>query len=343
MDITIPKDLTKKIKELKGKRKNITKDIFERVLYIEPEHIFIENYTRKKPISVFNPGALIRNTTVEIFPRLVFEYHWYVSSIGKFELELKNIKKGIVERPILTKIILSPQEDWELKGVEDPRVIEISGNYFILYTSVELTNGKIRPLQALAVMDEKYSIIRKFFFKILQNAELKIPNSWKDSAFLELYKKSKALLLTRPSFNSLEICWVCELDLIEGIVEFNSLRPVLVNEEFEIKVGWSTNALKISSNEYLIGWHGVGIDMKYRNGLAILDRDGELKGISNYLLEPKGLIESYGDRPFVIFGCGLIKTNDELYWIGGISDYMIGIFRTDLDMVIENINWFNKR
>jgi predicted GH43/DUF377 family glycosyl hydrolase len=343
MTIIISKDLTKRIKELKGKRKNITKDIFERILYIEPEHIYVENYTRKKPISIFNPGALVRNTTIEIFPRLVFEYHWYVSSIGKFEIDVKKIKRGVIEKPILTKIILFPRENWELKGVEDPRVIKISNIYFILYTAVEQINGKIRPLQALAVMDEKYSITRKFFFKILQNTEFKIPNSWKDSAFLEIYEKSKALLLTRPSFNSLEICWACELDLIEGIVEFNSLRPVLVNEEFEIKVGWSTNVLKISSNEYLIGWHGVGIDMKYRNGLAILDQNGELKGISNYLLEPKGLIESYGDRPFVIFGCGLIKASDELYWIGGISDYMIGIFRTDLDMIFENIRWLNKK
>ena len=52
---------------------------------------------------------------------------------------------------------------------------------------------------------------------------------------------------------------------------------------------------------------------------------------------PKGIEEEYGDRPLVIFGDGLLAYKEKLIWVGGISDYGIGIFMTDLDKALEKI------
>jgi predicted GH43/DUF377 family glycosyl hydrolase len=118
------------------------------------------------------------------------------------------------------------------------------------------------------------------------------------------------------------------------------MKPILSFEDFELKAGWSTNTIKISQNEYLVGWHGESKeDLIYRNGLAIIDNEGNLLGITDYVLSPKGIIEVYGDRPGVIFGCGLIMYKEFIYWRGGISDYAIGIFRTSLDKIFEIVRW----
>ena len=107
-----------------------------------------------------------------------------------------------------------------------------------------------------------------------------------------------------------------------------------------MKIGWSTNVMKLSSNEYLVGWHGIfGEDLSYRNGLAIIDGEGNLLALSNYLLAPEGLEEEYGDRPLVIFGDALVKHKECLLWIGGVSDYAIGIYLTENKKVFEKLKW----
>ncbi len=121
----------------------------------------------------------------------------------------------------------------------------------------------------------------------------------------------------------------------ELVIKEESLRPVLVPETWEYKVGWSTNAVPLGEGRYLVGWHGVHReDLSYRNGLAEVDREGNLLAISDYLLAPKGLLEEYGDRPLTVFGNGLLLVRDCLVWIGGVSDYAIGIFIAELDDVL---------
>ncbi|MCD6488766.1 MAG: hypothetical protein J7K21_06035 [Desulfurococcales archaeon] len=58
-----------------------------------------------------------------------------------------------------------------------------------------------------------------------------------------------------------------------------------------------------------------------------------------YVLTAKELNEVYGDRPGVIFGNGLVVIKDTILWIGGVGDHIIGIFSTNMDKIIEEINW----
>lgn len=118
------------------------------------------------------------------------------------------------------------------------------------------------------------------------------------------------------------------------------MLPVLVFEEWELGVGWSTNTVRLSSNEFLVGWHGVlKRDRSYYNGIALVNGEGELLAVSDYFLAPRGLVEEYGDRPLVIFGDGLVLYRDILIWVGGVSDYAIGLFTVELGRVMENLKW----
>ena len=326
--------------ELRGIRELKTYDIFTKRYYISPEDLYIENYLRSKPIAAFNPGALIIDEKLFIFPRLIFDYYSYVSSIGEFSIDIEKVISGKIDKPLTTRINIWADEPWEFgQGCEDPRVCMFNNNLYVLYTAVDKRDGK-KDLQALAELDLSLKVKRKGFFSVSNDKESFIP-LMKDSAFIEV-KGNSSIMLARPSLDGVNISWRAEADLDSMTINENSLEPVLSYEEWEHKVGWSTNTVKLSDDKYLVGWHAVLInDKSYRNGLAVVNGKGELLATSNYILTPQGLNESYGDRSFVIFGCGLIKYKELLIWVGGMSDYSIGIFITEFDKALDTLKWIN--
>jgi len=327
------------LKSRRGLRRPRKSDVFIRRFYLYPEDVSIENF-RRKALAVFNPGVVLRDNEIYIFPRTVFDYYWYVSSISLIRIRIREFVEESFEKPVKARIILSPKNIWELgKGLEDPRVTYLDDKFHILYTAVAPSQREIIPLQAYAVLNSSLEDMRRGFIKIIADEEY-IIYPWKDSALLDVSRR-ETTLMTRPTIryeeNVLEIGWRGIIDLDNLTINHKSLEPVFPFEEWELKTGWSTNVLKISSNEYLIGWHAVLRSMIYANGLAIIDEDGELKAVSDYMLVPETFPELYGDRPGVIFGCGLIKINDLIYWIGGVSDFAIGVYVAELDKIFENM------
>jgi predicted GH43/DUF377 family glycosyl hydrolase len=342
------------LRELRGLRAPRTEDIFERYEVLGPDDFEVENYPRKKPLAAFNPGAVLVEQTLYIFPRLVFDYYSYTSSIGAVSLRIDELLGGDFARPLRARIVLWPQTYWEaVKGCEDPRVSFGDDRFRVLYTGVgkpedveEIpTGGRYKAVLGYAELGPSLDVIRKGFFCIHGEGEKLVPGN-KDSALVELNGR-RATLLTRPSFRSArlrlssrgslrreklpDMCWRAEADLEEYTIPAESLRPVLSPEVWEYKIGWSTNTVKVGEGEYLVGWHGVlREDLSYRNGLALVDAAGNLLAVSDYVLAPQGLREEYGDRSLTIFGNGLLVHKDLLIWIGGISDYGIGIFVTEL-------------
>ena len=364
----------------RGVRKPELKDVFERLCYIAPSDLIVSNYIRSKPLVAFNPGALLVGKRLRVFPRLIFDYYKYVSSIGVFELDIESVLNGDVPKPIETRIVLWPQSIWEFLGVEDPRTLLRDGEVYVLYTGkgyylgrlspsdyvtqlsrllgrTSLRDASVEPFEellnqvymygrfkrrdvlGLAILDETYEVKRRLYFRIRFGDEFLLPRSNKDSAFVNM-NVDECTILTRPEVDGLNICWRCKASLHDGVIIGETLQPVLGFENWELKIGWSTNTVKVSSNEYLVGWHAVlKDDLSYRNGLALVDETGRLLALSNYLLASKGLVETYGDRILVIFGDGLLVYQDRLLWIGGVGDYAIGLFSTDLDEVFEELKW----
>ena len=336
----------KEIKKLRGLRKRKVEDIFDRILYLGPEDFRVVNYKRSTPVAVFNPGVILRENKCLIFPRIIFDYYKYVSSIGFTEIDIEKILNNELNLPLDLKILAWPKELWEFLGCEDPRATYNNGKIYLLYTGkgYYLKNEKYNRRDVLALLEYTNSLklLRKGYFRITNGLETFLPKSNKDSTFIEI-RGENARLLTRPEIRNLLICWRASASISDLTIDFKSLDPVLVSEKWELKVGWSTNTVKISSNEYIVGWHGVSIDdYGYRNGLALVNEEGELLAVTNYLLEPRNLVEEYGDRILVIFGNGLLKHKDLLIWIGGISDYAIGFFVAEFDKVMEKMKWVYK-
>ncbi len=335
-----------KFKKEKPLRENRVDNIFKKRYYISPESIHITNYIRKKPLASFNPGALLIEDRLYIFPRLVFDYYTYNSSIGVFSLDINSALTGRLPKNFDTEIILWPDRMWEFgHGVEDPRLWENNGEIYMLYTGSKHyeRKGKLikKSVLALSNIDKKgdrFSAEKKGYFKIVSNNEEYEPEC-KDSAFIEPIG-DKITMLLRFHTTAPHSAWRGIGDIKNLTIPLDSAEPVIVPMEWEEKVGWSTNVVKLEENRYLAGWHAVlKEDLSYKNGFALIDREGNLLGITDYLLAPEGLIESYGDRGLVIFGDGLVKYANYIIWIGGISDYGIGIFVTTIDDVIKKLKY----
>lgn len=336
------------VKELQGVREpRIEGDIFTRRYYISPQDLLITNYPRTQPVAAFNPGALEREGKLLVFPRLVFDYYSYNSSIGVFELDVNEVLQGRIKKPLETKIVLWPEKIWEFgHGCEDPRVMTVADSTYMLYTGSKhyhLRNQLIKKsVLGFAELGRSFNVQRRGYFSTV-NGQESVVLSNKDSAFIEI-EGSKATMLTRPNLQGEALCWRATADLDSLTIPEESMEPVLVPEAWEEKVGWSTNTVKLSTNEYLVGWHAVlKEDLSYKDGLALIDRAGKLLAISDYLLAPQGLAENYGDRAFVIFGDGLVKYENYLIWVGGISDYGIGIFISKLEEVLKKLSWLRSR
>ena len=331
------------IRELRGLRRAEVEEIFERRYCISAEDVLVTNYSRSRPLAMFNPGALKVGKRVLIFPRLIFDYHKYVSSIGVTAVDIESLIDGEIERPLKVRIILWPEELWEFLGCEDPRVSLADDDAYMLYTGkgyyYEDERMARRDVLGFVELSPSWEVKRKGYFSIAGKGDEFVPISNKDSAFVKI-RKGSSIMLTRPELRGIRLCWRAEADLRDLVMREESLEPVLPPEKWEVKVGWSTNVVRLSANEHLVGWHGVlKEDLSYRDGLAVVDEDGGLLAVSNYLLSPRGLEESYGDRALVIFGDGLVRHEDRLIWIGGVSDYSIGIFITELDRALERLAW----
>lgn len=305
-----------------------------------PSNLAVTNFKPKPPVAVFNPGAVIDGNDLVVFPRIIFGYYKYVSSIGVFRIPVEDVLAGEIPERIETKIIVWPTSLWEFLGCEDARAFKKDDRFLLLYTGkgyYETTDGSLerRDVLAYAELTRDYTNVKKDYFKIMAGGNIYHPKANKDSTFLQLDSK-KTVLMMRPEINGILLGWKSIADTENLTIDVNTLEPVLVYEDWEFKVGWSTNAVKISSNEYLIGWHGVHRhDYSYRNGLALVDDQGNLLGITDYILAPRGLVEEYGDRSLVIFGDGLLLYKDQIIWIGGVSDYSIGFFATPLEKALE--------
>lgn len=313
--------------------------IFERMCLLNRRNFTITNYLRA-PIAAYNPAVIIRNDDLYLFPRLIFDYDFHASSIGMCEpISLSCIDDDLENLKLDTKIIQFPQTKINLRGCEDPRGWNNRLQWVDLESLGTSENSEVRTHHSIGEIDFKEKeIINKKTFEFVKEWSPKI-ESGRDFAIL-----NDKIMLCRPECSSLDCYSTTWYEDNEGAyLNYHDLKVIIKTNSNEIKTGWSTNVVKISKNIYIVGWHTVRKDnLVYYNGLAILNEEGELQGLSKSLLYAEGIDEIYGDRPNVIFGDGLFIHNNFLYWIGGCSDYCIGFFRCPLDMAMNEINYIKK-
>lgn len=337
-----------------GMRENKVEDIFERLLYILPDQLEIKELMTS-PLDAFNPGMKLSGKKLIIYPRIVLDHVKYVSSIARFELGVEELfDKTLRDRSSLEcDLILFPTEYWERrKGCEDPRIFSRDGEDHILYTAIGdwvYGDGRLKKVKIDALAYAKFEegkLSRKRYILISDEEREFLTLSNKDACILEFRRKDASLLL-RPELilrdvstleNKVRICWKGKLDVED--MKVYEMEPAMGIERFEEKVGISANAIELGSDELLVCWHGKSIhDSFYRNGFAVVDREGNFLELTGYLLEPNknNPLEMIGPYPGVIFPCGMVGYKEKIILAAGVADKRIGIYSAERDEILEKM------
>ncbi len=344
-------DLASEVREFK------TVDIVKRLGVLSPEHVHLKNYPIPRPVSIFNASCLVdqNSRVLYLYSRIIVGYYMYVSAIALVEIPLEDVLSGVVSfSHYPATIVVYPSTRYDIWGTEDPRVQEVSGKVCMIYAgrTINYFNPVVRRERTLPVI--AVSTDNRRFAKtgaiVLKRGLRELTISDKDAVLLDVGEPEWIYVLHRPHLMN-EVHYLAAskvsrsiLDQRGGVTEFEVVDTKVIMEpaRFEYKLGWATPPVELRQNEYLVLIHGVDREMEgYRAFAAMLryDKDVGLRVVSvtpYYILEPKMVYELYGDRPFVVFPCGVARVNkNELLTVYGAADFFVGFGLVNLDEVLS--------
>ena len=293
---------------------------------------------------VLNPGAA-RDPAGDLylFPRLVAEQNY--SRIGRALVIFENGVPIGVER---CGVALEPQDPWENKGVEDPRITHVDGLglYLMAYTAYGPQGTRI-AIAASTDLEHwnRYGLVR--FGGDLDSYDNK------DGAFFPAVVagpdgRPSYALLHRPVNEERPGIWIsfaASADVDRDprlLLNLGQHRRVAGPEQpwEDLKVGAGPPAVRTPEGWLLI-YHGVagrlqpGTDLqpavRYCAGAMLLDPDEVWRVINRTrdpLLEPESREERVGIVPNVVFPTALDERGDgtaNVYY--GMADSRIGVAR----------------
>jgi len=340
-------DVAAEVREFK------TIDIVKRLGVISPNHIHLKNYPIANPVSAFNASCLVdlSSNTVYVYARIILGYYMYVSAIALMEIPLDDVLSGSVSFcHYPAAIVLYPSIRYDIWGTEDPRVQEINGRVYMLYAgrTISYFNPAVRRERTLPilVMCQESRQCVKIGAIVLKKGLRELTISDKDAVLLDVGEQDWVFVLHRPHlinerhYLTASIIPRAALEPSGSVkeIEVHNTKVVLEPAKFELKLGWATPPVVLGPNEYLILIHGVDKEIEcYRAFAALLryDKDLGLRVVAVtpcYILEPRMMYEVYGDRPFVVFPCGMCRIGkSELLVVYGAADYVIGFGLINMD------------
>ncbi len=291
-----------------------------------------------------------------VYARVIVGYYKYVSAIVEIPVPLEDILHGQVSfNHYASTIIVMPSTKYDLWGAEDPRAYRLGDLVAITYTgrTISYFNPAVRrertlPVTAIREHARWNHRWRKVHAYVLRRELRDRLISDKDAFVLE--SGGEYYLFHRPHLADEK--WYLTVsklpreafapDRLEAATEIKEVEAydtvwVLPEAPFELKVGWATPAYKLRTGEYIVFIHGVDREVEaYRVFAAHIELTGRevvVRAVTpTYIMEPKEGYEVFGDRPYVVFPCGLEEyEKGKLILTYGAADFMVGIAEVSLD------------
>ncbi|HIQ49374.1 MAG TPA: glycosidase [Aquifex aeolicus] len=328
-------ELSKKIIE---KRKFETIDLVKRLKVITGHNIRIKNYPGEFPRVAFNPSIHVFGNNVRIYARVIMGYYTYTSAIAEFEFPLEELYDQS-RKTYEAEFTVLPDTKYDLWGVEDPRVYEIDGKLLMTYCgrTVNYFRTDIRNERTLPVTARYENGKWKKIAVFRMPEEIRSFVVSDKNAFL--VKTNKLMLFHRLHMLN-EKFYLAVCNVPEEVINADNLQEIEIGENitimeeapFESKIGWATPPIKVN-DENLVLIHGVDKELSaYRVFAVLINKEGYFTAVTpSYILEPKEIYEKYGDRPFVVFPCGIQKLEEKLIISYGGADTTIVIGEIELE------------
>jgi beta-1,2-mannobiose phosphorylase / 1,2-beta-oligomannan phosphorylase len=291
--------------------------------------------------AVFNCSVSFDGKNVHMLYRAIGEYDHYISRIGYasssdgFQFDRRH------------NIAISPTEDYEKNGMEDPRITQIDDKIFVSYVVLsEYVKNHPKIFSALAVTKnydefDKLGIITKDFDNnkdvIFFPDKFKVNSDFSNnSSFLILHRPTS---LSNPDYQlSRPSIWLSISDSESTLT--NSILLLKPEQDWEnLKIGAGPSPIKTKKGWLLI-YHGVSTDKIYRAGAALLDLDDPRKVIARTkrpILEPVEDYEKIGDVNNVVFPTGTVVIDKKLLLYYGGADRVCCVASANIDELVEHI------
>lgn len=306
-------------------------------------------------IATLNPGAYAENGVVYLFYRASAEEDEYRIYIG-----LAESRDGFHFERVSDRPILSPGEEQSFDGgcVEDARVVKLDGFYYMTYACRVWPpglhfSGRVNPNPRWQSLDYLGNISRTALArsKDLRNWEKLGPITRddvddRDGILFPEKVGGRYVMLHRPMswYGDPYPCPVPSIwmtysdDLLHWYGEHLVAQPV---EDWESeKIGGSTPPIATDEG-WLTLYHGVGPKAStYRVGVMMLDREEPRKVIArapDFILEPEADFELHGIVPNVVFPCGNVVLDDELFVYYGGADKVCCVATCKLKDLIDYV------
>jgi len=296
--------------------------------------------------AVFNGCPVKKGDKIYLIYRALPLPHYYAPP--KAHLPISNIGVGVSPDGLDfhdRKLLIVPQEQWEICGCEDPRVIKLDGKYFIFYTALsnypptaEDIKIGVAITKDLETIEEKH-LVTHFNSKAMALFPERIQNKfW---AVLTVHTDKPPAYICLASFEKEKDIWnrSCWERWYKNFKDYS--LPLLRNpiDHIEVgappiktKYGWLlfySYIQKYFTPERLFTIEAVLLDLE--NPFKIVGR------LKYPLLVPEEYYEKIGYVPNVIFPSGALKVKNKIHLHYGAADTVCGAAFVDLDLLLKKL------
>lgn len=318
---------------------------------------------------VLNPAAIVEGGIIHLFYRAVSKGNY--SSIGYCKLDGPI---NIVERS--TKPVLFPEHDYELHGLEDPRIVKIDDLYYLTYTAFDGINalGALATSSDLIHFEKRGIVVPEITYKefnLLSEMKGLISEKYLrynqhnrsfDKKPSKKYIWDKNLIFFPRRINAM-LCFMHRIKPdIQIVVSINNLEEltdefwqdyflhfnenIILAPKYEHEVSYVGGGCPPIETEqgWLIIYHGVHDTVDgyvYSACAALLDLTDPKKEISRLpypLFKPEYNWELKGEVNNVCFPTGAVCFGDTLYIYYGAADECIACASMSLSALLDELS-----
>jgi predicted GH43/DUF377 family glycosyl hydrolase len=322
---------------------------------------------------VLNPAAIREGDNVHLIYRAVSKGNY--SSLGYCKLKGPLTIEDRYQMPILVS-----EFDYEMHGVEDPRIVKIEELFYLTYTAYDGLNalGALATSKDLKHFDKKGIIVPQFTyeqFTVLAEAKSLLNGKYvrynKHEAFFE-NKGKKALIWDKnliffPRRINGMLCFLHrikpDIQIIAKVENLDDLTEefwqnyfthfsdyILMSPIFQHEISYIGGGCPPIETEagWLLIYHGVADSAKgyvYSACAALLDIDNPQKEIARLpypFFKPEMDWELKGEVNNVCFPTGAVVFDDLLYIYYGAADERVACASVCLSALIKELLSFRK-
>lgn len=274
-------------------------------------------FNRWESLNVFNAGVVYHNDLFHMLYR--GQGPDYVSYIG-YAVSEDGISWSRLDRPVL-----GPGNEWETRGVEDPRITYLDGRFYMTYTAY----SPLGVRTCLAVSDNLIAWRR---------LGIMLPDETNKDTALFPDKIGGRYCLLHRRVPDIWIAYADDPAAARWTDHRIVMSPIPGTWEHE-KIGLAGTPTRVEDG-WLMIYHAVDVDMVYRLGVALLDAADPARVLArcpDFILEPIETWEVKGDVPNVVFSCGHVVRADTLNVYYGGADRVMALATCSLTDILARV------